>query len=113
MTSTQSTNKSTTRNPTTSNTLSNLSDPLKLALSSRKYHRQFASIYDFRLRFLRNRIKPKAIAKWGNANATQSQSQEGGRGMEMDGMKAIQKDRILQVNQGEICWVVGTLSTLR
>lgn len=29
--------------------------------------------------------------------------------MEMDGMKAIQKDRILQVNQGEICWVVGTL----
>lgn len=128
--------KSKERISSTHSNLSSLSSPFLVPLSSRKYGRQFASIYDYRLRFLRNRIKPRAINKWqknGTAtnntlNISQSQNQsrsdpegenenegrEGeGEGMEAEevdfSQEAKQVERILEIKRGKICWIVGTL----
>lgn len=91
-------------------------------LGTRSYSKQYAQLYDYRLAYLKKRILPRAHSRWiTNLHSfSQSQSQPGseldpssssssarGRMRMEDPPKLV--DRILDIRQGEICYVVGNI----
>lgn len=91
--------------------LSHLSEPLLVPLASRKYNRQFSTLYDYRLRRLKHpkgRLVKMATEQWTEGKGTSKHLSLGssdGKGR----MKANYVKRILDVKQGQICFVVGTI----
>ncbi|USP75310.1 dna polymerase subunit delta-2 [Curvularia clavata] len=63
--------------------------------SERQYSQQFADMYFLRLMQLKKVVKEKAEELWHN--------------FELGGQKANFVERVLDVRQGELCWVVGTV----
>ncbi|KAF1942727.1 DNA polymerase subunit delta-2 [Clathrospora elynae] len=61
----------------------------------RHYQHQFADLYFLRLAQLKTTVKQKAEAAW--------------HGFELGEMKASFVERVLDVRQGELCWIVGTV----
>ncbi|KAJ1025895.1 hypothetical protein NDA16_002521 [Ustilago loliicola] len=100
-----------------------LSKAFLVPLGSRSYSKQYAQLYDYRLAYLKKRILPRAKSRWiDNFDAfSQSQSQPSsqldssdagpssaqGRVRMEDPPKLV--DRILDVRQGEICYIVGNI----
>lgn len=101
-----------------------LSKSFLVPLGSRSYSKQYAQLYDYRLAYLKKRILPRAKSRWiDNFDAfSQSQSQpssqldssdavpssaQRGRVRMEDPPKLV--DRILDVRQGEICYIVGNI----
>ena len=64
---------------------------------SRKYDRQFFSLYQYRLKHLRERVHTNAIAKWGDGTK------------KIDGQTIVMQDKILDITSGKLCWVIGTV----
>lgn len=110
--------------PSDDATASELSKSFLVPLGSRSYSKQYAQLYDFRLAYLKKRILPRAKARWvDNFDAfSQSQSQPlsqldssdaagpsspNARVRMQDPPKFV--DRILDVRQGDICYVVGNV----
>ena len=62
---------------------------------NRTYKQQFASIYFLRLAVLKDYCVKACADKWSD--------------LEIAGQKAKQVERVLDVRQGELCWVVGTV----
>ncbi|KAL9940769.1 hypothetical protein V8E36_000257 [Tilletia maclaganii] len=141
------------------NALPQLADRLLCPLGTRLYQRQYAALYDFRLRVLRKRVEKRAAAKWADLDAaervhtqlrSESQSQLNVNGEDEDGDDKMDDDieddtgddntragrlqratsqsstsalastsealappkhvkRILEINQGEVCYIIGTL----
>ncbi|KAF1920258.1 DNA polymeras-like protein subunit delta-2 [Ampelomyces quisqualis] len=63
--------------------------------TDRHYAQQYADMYFLRLKQLTKAVKAKAHEAW--------------HGFELGGEKAQFVDRVLDVRQGELCWVVGTV----
>ncbi|KAF2644178.1 DNA polymeras-like protein subunit delta-2 [Massarina eburnea CBS 473.64] len=63
--------------------------------ADRQYAHQFADVYFLRLVQLKNAVKQKAAQAWDN--------------FELRGKKPKFVDRVLDVRQGELCWMVGTV----
>jgi DNA polymerase delta subunit 2 len=63
--------------------------------SARKYSTQYADLYFVRLALLKRHVEAVATAAWKDA--------------EVAGEKARKVDRVLDVRQGELCWVIGTI----
>ncbi|CDR99417.1 hypothetical protein [Sporisorium scitamineum] len=101
-----------------------LSQAFLVPLGSRSYSKQYAQLYDYRLAYLKKRILPRAKSRWiDNFDAfSQSQSQPllqldspddagpssaNARVRMQDPPKFV--DRILDVRQGDICYVVGNV----
>ncbi|KAE8214695.1 hypothetical protein CF327_g1923 [Tilletia walkeri] len=59
------------RQPAGFDPLPSLSDRLLCPLGTRLYGRQFAALYDYRLRVLRKRVEKRAEAKWGEVDAAE------------------------------------------
>lgn len=99
--------------------LPELSEPLVVPLSTRTYNRQYASLYDYRLRRLKHpkgRLVAKAQAKWGSGSASSSATKDGSQGKkrelkeEEEGQaNATYVKRILDVKQGQVVFVIGTV----
>ena len=90
--------------------LSHLSEPLLVPLSARRYNRQFASLYDYRLRRLKHpkgRLLRMATERWGEG-ATKAAA-AGGSSPAASSVRAGYVKRILDVKQGAICYVIGTI----
>ncbi|OLL24899.1 DNA polymerase subunit delta-2 [Neolecta irregularis DAH-3] len=66
-----------------------------LILKERNYRQQYANIYFLRLANLKPIIEERAKNEWG--------------GIEVDGHKASFVERVLDVKQGELCWIIGTV----
>ncbi|KAI3404132.1 HYS2 [Candida oxycetoniae] len=64
---------------------------------SRKYDKQYFSMYQYRLSHLKERVISNAMEKWGNCTR------------EIDGQKIVKQDKILDIQSGKLCWVVGTV----
>src|ERR1700760_884457 len=64
------------------------------AASSRKYG-QYADLYFARLVLLKSHVERVGEAAW--------------KGFSLAGNKTKRVDRVLDVRQGEVCWVVGTV----
>lgn len=91
--------------------LSHLSEPLLVPLASRKYNRQFSTLYDYRLRRLKHpkgRLVKMATEQWTEGKGT-SKHLSLGSSDGKDRMKANYIKRILDVKQGQICFVIGTI----
>lgn len=91
--------------------LTHLSEPLLVPLSSRRYNRQFATLYDYRLRRLKHpkgRLVKMATQQWTEGKGTTSHLQLGSS-EDKQKMKANYVKRILDVKQGQICFVIGTI----
>lgn len=100
-----------------------LSKSFLVPLGSRSYSKQYAQLYDYRLAYLKKRILPRAKSRWiDNFDAfSQSQSQPSSQldtseagpsnGNARVKMEEPPKfvDRILDVRQGDICYIVGNL----
>lgn len=91
--------------------LSDLSGPLLVPPSARKYNLQYSSLYDFRLRRLKHpkgRLLAKATRRWAEAppasQASTSSSSSSSRFPRAEYVR-----RILDVKQGQICFVIGTI----
>ncbi|SJX65031.1 related to HYS2-DNA-directed DNA polymerase delta, 55 KD subunit [Sporisorium reilianum f. sp. reilianum] len=109
--------------PSDAATASELSKAFLAPLGSRSYSKQYAQLYDYRLAYLKKRILPRAKSRWiDNFDAfSQSQSQPlsqldssdagpssaDARVRMQDPPKFV--DRILDVRQGDICYVVGNV----
>lgn len=63
----------------------------------RRYNSQFFSMYLYRSTRLKRRVIDNAMRKWGD------------RKKRIDGKTIIRKDKILDINSGELCWVTGTI----
>ncbi|PVH96512.1 DNA polymeras-like protein subunit delta-2 [Periconia macrospinosa] len=63
--------------------------------AEKHYQQQFADMYFLRLAQLKNAVKQKAAEAWDD--------------FELGGEKARYVERVLDVRQGELCWVVGTV----
>lgn len=61
----------------------------------RQYQQQFADIYFLRLAKIKPSVEQVASAAW--------------EGTELGGETAKKVDRVLDVRQGELCWVAGTV----
>lgn len=109
--------------PSDDATASELSKAFLVPLGSRSYSKQYAQLYDYRLAYLKKRILPRAKSRWvDNFDAfSQSQSQplsqldssdagpsNGAARLSMDEPPKF-VDRILDVRQGDICYVVGNV----
>ncbi|RCK65240.1 DNA polymerase delta small subunit [Candida viswanathii] len=68
-----------------------------LAPGSRKYSKQYFSMYQYRLRNLKNRVEAAAMEKWGNGTK------------QIDGQMIFKRNKILDITTGKLCWVVGTV----
>lgn len=100
---------------------SDLSKAFVVPLGSRSYSKQYAQLYDYRLAYLKKRILPRAQSRWiDNFDAfSQSQSQplsqlgtsDAGPSSARVRMEDPPKfvDRILDVRQGDICYIVGNV----
>jgi DNA polymerase delta subunit 2 len=91
--------------------LSRLAEPLLVPLSSRRYNQQFATLYDYRLRRLKHpkgRLVRKATEQWWEGKGTLSQMMKSSQGSSSD-IQAKYVKRMLDVKQGEICFVIGTI----
>lgn len=98
-----------------------LADPLVVPLSTRAYNRQYASLYDYRLRRLKHpkgRLLAKAQAKWAASSSSSAASSGKGSGNskkreikeeEEEGADATYVKRILDVKQGQVVFVIGTV----
>ncbi|SNX86449.1 related to HYS2 - DNA-directed DNA polymerase delta, 55 KD subunit [Melanopsichium pennsylvanicum] len=109
--------------PATSDTAlaTDLDKAFLVPLGSRSYSKQYAQLYDYRLAYLKKRILPRAQSRWiDNFEAfSQSQSQpssqldlsDAGPSSERVRMHNPPKfvDRILDVRQGDICYIVGNI----
>ncbi|UZJ57503.1 hypothetical protein CBS101457_006823 [Exobasidium rhododendri] len=95
--------------------LHHLSDPFLVPLSSRRYNRQFSTLYDYRLRRLKHpkgRLVKRATEEWWEGKGAtsalmMSSSQSSSQGSVQ--IKANYVKRILDVKQGQICFVVGII----
>ncbi|KAF2178525.1 hypothetical protein K469DRAFT_731548 [Zopfia rhizophila CBS 207.26] len=63
--------------------------------AERHYQQQYADMYFLRLAQLRSSVKQRAEDAW--------------KDFELGGEKAKMVDRVLDVRQGELCWIVGTV----
>ncbi|GAC95902.1 potential acid sphingomyelin phosphodiesterase [Pseudozyma hubeiensis SY62] len=111
--------------PSDETTAAELSKAFLVPLGSRSYSKQYAQLYDYRLAYLKKRILPRAKSRWiDNFDSfSQSQSQplsqldSSDAGPSSDGGAARVKmddppklvDRILDIRQGDICYVVGNV----
>ncbi len=107
----------------TPSTSSDLSSTFLVPLGSRSYSKQYAQLYDYRLAFLKKRILPRAQSRWiDNFDSfSQSQSQpssqldlsDAGPSNERERVRMDEPpkfvDRILDVRQGDICYIVGNV----
>ncbi|EMG46569.1 POL31 DNA polymerase delta small subunit [Candida maltosa Xu316] len=64
---------------------------------SRKYGNQYFSMYQYRLKNLKNRVYTNAMAKWGDGTK------------KIDGQTIIKQDKILDITSNKLCWVIGTV----
>ena len=102
---------------------SDLSKAFLVPLGSRSYSKQYAQLYDYRLAYLKKRILPRAKSRWiDNFDAfSQPQSQPSSQldtsnagpsnanaRVRMDDPPKF-VDRILDVRQGDICYIVGNV----
>ena len=107
--------------PADAATASDLSKAFLVPLGSRSYSKQYAQLYDYRLAYLKKRILPRAKSRWiDNFDAfSQSQSQPSSQLDTSDAGPSSARvrmddppklvDRILDVRQGDICYIVGNL----
>ncbi|KIS67108.1 DNA-directed DNA polymerase delta subunit POL31 [Mycosarcoma maydis] len=107
--------------PSDEATASELSKAFLMPLGSRSYSKQYAQLYDYRLAYLKKRVLARAKSRWiDNFDSFfQSQSQplsqldssDAGPSSNTVRMDEPPKfvDRILDVRQGDICYVVGNL----
>jgi hypothetical protein len=93
--------------------LTRLSEPFLVPLSSRRYNRQFSTLYDYRLRRLKHpkgRLVKKATEQWwegkGASSALMRDSSQSSSQGSLE-IKANYVKRILDVKQGQICFVIG------
>ncbi|KAH7132069.1 DNA polymerase alpha/epsilon subunit B-domain-containing protein [Dendryphion nanum] len=63
--------------------------------ADRQYKQQFADMYFLRLAQLKEAVRQRAEDAWGD--------------FQLGNEKAIKVDRVLDVRQGELCWVIGTV----
>lgn len=68
-----------------------------LDMRERKYDRQFSSMYKHRSQQLCARAARAAAEKWGNGDQI------------IDGKQVIHVPKILDIESGQVCWVVGTV----
>jgi DNA polymerase delta subunit 2 len=74
------------------NTKSSGSNPFLISKDQGKnYTRQYANLYFMRLVKLKKRVQAKAAAKWSSVK------------------DATPLNRVLDVDQGQMCWIVGTI----
>ncbi|KAG0633893.1 DNA polymerase alpha/epsilon subunit B-domain-containing protein [Tuber brumale] len=64
-------------------------------IGDRSYERQFATMYFLRLVDLKPSVEAVALKAW--------------EGTEIGGETVERADRVLEVRQGELCWIVGTI----
>ncbi|ODV78723.1 uncharacterized protein CANTADRAFT_53414 [Suhomyces tanzawaensis NRRL Y-17324] len=81
--------------PHTSSYLKN--QHFRLKTNERKYDRQFYSMYQFRYKHLKDRVLRAATAKWGDGTK------------KVDGQNIFKQDKILDIQSGQLCWVIGTV----
>ncbi|CAK9441618.1 uncharacterized protein LODBEIA_P54860 [Lodderomyces beijingensis] len=65
--------------------------------TSRKYDKQYFSMYQYRLTHLKKRVIANAMKKWGHEKR------------KVDGQTIVKQDKILDIKSGQLCWVVGTV----
>ncbi|KAF2015965.1 DNA polymeras-like protein subunit delta-2 [Aaosphaeria arxii CBS 175.79] len=63
--------------------------------SDKHYKQQFADMYFLRLSQLKEAVRQRAEQEWGD--------------FKLGKEKAVKVDRVLDVRQGELCWVIGTV----
>lgn len=89
--------------------LDHVSAPLIVGPAGRKYNMQYSSLYDFRLKRLKHpkgRLLALAHQRWAiEQDEEQSERQASGSGV--SGASYVR--RILDVQQGAICFVIGTI----
>lgn len=68
-----------------------------LAPGSRKYSKQYYSMYQYRLQNLKPRVTEIAIKKWGDGS------------QKIDGQVIFKTNKILDITSGKLCWVIGTV----
>ncbi|KAK6199282.1 DNA polymerase delta small subunit [Scheffersomyces amazonensis] len=73
------------------------SDEFKLDSTTRKYDKQYYSMYQYRFQHLKDRIYDNALKKWGDGTR------------KIDGQTIIKQDKILDITSGQLCWVIGTI----
>ncbi|KAG5417722.1 HYS2 [Candida metapsilosis] len=66
-------------------------------LKSRKYDQQYFSMYQYRYNKLQQRALANAMKKWGNGTT------------KIDGQTIVKQDKILDIEGGKLCWVIGTV----
>ncbi|ODV67961.1 DNA polymerase delta small subunit [Hyphopichia burtonii NRRL Y-1933] len=64
---------------------------------SRPYDKQYYSMYQYRLSTMKKRVDSEAMDKWGDNTR------------KVDGRNIIHKEKILDIQSGELCWVSGTV----
>ena len=64
---------------------------------SRKYAKQYFSMYQYRLKNLRDRVHKTAMEKWGHGTK------------KINGNTIEKQDKILDIASGKLCWVIGTV----
>lgn len=66
-------------------------------LTTRSYGKQFFSMYQYRFNNLYERAATNAAKKWGHGDK------------KIDGTTIVKQDKILDIQGGQLCWVVGTV----
>ncbi|KAI5956326.1 HYS2 [Candida jiufengensis] len=64
---------------------------------SKKYDKQYFSMYQYRLSILKQRIYENAMSKWGHGTR------------KVNDQTIIKQDKILDITSGRLCWVIGTI----
>lgn len=75
----------------------NKEQDFSLKLKDRTYNLQYFSMYQYRLLVLKDRVDQNAIWKWGDGDKR------------VDGQIIKRKEKILDIESGEMCWVSGTI----
>ncbi|KAI5949138.1 HYS2 [Candida theae] len=64
---------------------------------SRKYDQQYFSMYQYRYNRLHQRALSNAMKKWGDGTR------------KVDGQAIVKQEKILDIEGGKLCWVIGTV----
>jgi DNA polymerase delta subunit 2 len=78
--------------------------------SQRKYTTQFADLYFARLALLKRHVESVAEAAWSDFQVFYSNYFASYRSLNQLGGETVRRvERVLDVRQGDLCWVVGTV----
>lgn len=72
-------------------------DDFCLKTKERKYDKQFYAMYQYRLSVLKQSVNDNAMKKWGDGTK------------KVDGQVVTKKEKILDIDSGQLCWVSGTI----